>query len=158
MNQTQKQPSNILLILILVTILAFPLYCYNKGKKIESIKNESIENISGSIKPAEEYINNFTNAVNPKGYTDAETSRTFKIMMQKCSNEDIYDILFSDELKATTSYDQFQSYNINPFGIVSEKSTLLADKSVIITFSDMASNKGYGVIVKDKKITKFYEI
>ena len=79
-------------------------------------------------------------------------------MMQKCSAEEIYNILFSDELKATTSYDQFQSYNINPFGIVSEKSTLLADKSVIITFLDMASNKGYGVIVKDKKITKFYEI
>lgn len=158
MNQTQKQPSNILFILILVVIFAFLLYCYNKGKKIESIKNESIENTFGNIKPAEEYINNFTNAVNSEEYTDAKTLRTFKIMMQKCSTKDIYDILFSDELKATTSYDQFQSYNINPFGIVSEKSTLLVDKSVIITFLDMASDKGYGVIVKDKKITKFYEI
>ena len=76
----------------------------------------------------------------------------------KALKKEIYDLLFSEELKEQISYEQFLSYDINSFAIETVKSNSIIENNVGLSFYDWYNKKGYVLNIEDKKITTFEEV
>ena len=123
----------------------------------ENYKEEQNANSHLSQKE-KNYIDNFVDNTNMKEFVEAETSKRFNEMMKWCSEENIYNELFSKSLKKKLTLKQFKNYKLNSFGIEGISAMILADDSVYISFIDSANGGAYGVKIKDKAIIEFKKV
>lgn len=154
----QNSVSNILVIFLLICMVIFIFFVFIESdydKKEESLKKSINEIVEKEKKEKEDYIEQFLDYTNEKHFVEYETVKRFEIMMQKSSNKEIYDRLFSEELKNEISYEQFLSYGINSFALIGTSAMVLADDSIYIGFADNLNHKAYGLKVKEKLIIEF---
>lgn len=161
-NQKNNQSSSgiistIIFIIIMIIIVAILFKNYIQFRKgYTRTVSEKITEIQENDK--NEYITEFISKTNKKGFVEAETVKKFKEMMKWCSNETIYNELFSEKLKEEITLEQFEEYKINSFGIDYVSAMVLADDSIRISFVDWVNNEAYSLRVKNKVITEFKKI
>lgn len=168
----KQQEDNKVIWVVGVVILVFFLLIFvsnltNSKKKLDIEKNEyamitegrkTIKNEFEENNYTLQYINEFLIYTDKKSFVEAETIKKFKEMMKWCSEETIYNELFSKELKEKISLKKFENYKLNSFGIEGISAMVLADDSIYISFIDSANGGAYGVKVKDKTIIEFKKI
>lgn len=155
----QNSVSNILVIFLLICMVIFIFFVFIESdydKKEESLKKSINEIVEKEKKEKEDYIEQFLSYTNRDRdhFVEHEMVKRFETMMQKSGNKDIYDRLFSEELKNEISYEQFSGYGINPFAITHSRATVLID-GVYISFTDTLNHIVCGIRVKEKLIVEF---
>lgn len=149
--------STIIFIIVILFIVAILFKDYIQIRKgYTHTESEKITEIQEDDK--NEYIEEFIDKTDKKGFVEAETVNKFKEMMKWCSKETIYNELFSEKLKEEIPLEQFKEYGINDFGIDYVSAMVLADDSVHISFVDWVNNESYSLRVKNKIIIEFKKI
>lgn len=164
-NQAEKQKQSAknddyigIIIVLIILLLIF----------IMAINSEQNANISGSTTDNQVYSNenevedrstkcikDFLSTIEAKSFTEYEAAKRFKEMMLYCSKETIYNKLFSDDLKANLSFEEFKEYSTNVGYIEHITARVMVDDSVYIFYMPEIDGGKYSLKIKDKKIIEY---
>lgn len=87
-----------------------------------------------------------------------ELAEEFERLMKNCDYEQVYNELFTTNLKQQIELEKFKGYKINMYAAEYATANVLADNSILTSFYDSVNKKSYLVTIKNGMITKFQQV
>lgn len=109
-----------------------------------------IEETNNGLKYVEMGSNNDT--------CNVDVAKEFEQLMKNCDHEQVYNELFTSNLKKKIKLEEFKSYGINMYATEHVTADRLADNSILTSFYDSINRKSYLVTIKNGMITKFQQV
>jgi hypothetical protein len=154
--KNQTNTNNLSLLVCILTIIITALIMNNLYLAEKQKNDLPIVGIEKNTK--KDYMKIFLTTITSKSFVPKQAENELKDMIKYCSEEEIYEELFSEELKQKISLKKYKSYNINPYTLSYVNISLMPDESIYIYFNDEGIGEWYYFIIKDEKIITFKRI
>lgn len=152
--QDEKNDYYIAVIFLIFFFIIILIISSNSTEKEYTSSSYTQYNSYTDKKEENKYIKDFLWKTDPRSFVEDETTKKFAEMMMWCSDEDIYNNLFSSELKKEITLEQFKEYNAGAI-IEHASAIVLADNSVLIVYTIYNDSKIYSLKVKNDLIVEF---
>ena len=93
-----------------------------------------------------------------KDTCDVDMAEEFEKLMKNCNYEQVYNELFTTNLKEQINLETFKNYKINMYAAERANAIQLADNSILVSFYDSVNRKSYLITIKNGMITKFQQV
>lgn len=89
---------------------------------------------------------------------NADVAEEFERLMKINDYEQIYNQLFTTNLKKQITLEEFKGYKINMYAAENVTANLLADNSILTSFYDSINKKSYIITIKNGMIIKIQQV